>query len=441
MHIDSLKWILLTNVLQLQSCEKVQTGQKMYANAAGDAVTSLNGAVIPAQVAMQGMRSDPVSATAVMTLPRGLELLEVQQRVQLFDYAQRAQHYQRLQAALMPTAGRVFPNSSSPVQSQSTTAPALACSGLLSFIYSKLQDASPSQQHLRFLQAAAAAAAAATTQANHHDEPKPSQSYIGLIAMAILSSTERKLVLSDIYQWILDHYAYFRYRGPGWRNSIRHNLSLNDCFVKAGRSANGKGHYWAIHPANVEDFERGDFRRRRAQRKVRRAMGLSVPDDDDSPGPSPSASSSVVALSPSYCSWTPSKSPPFFFTQRSHALTDDWNRLAASAAPTNPLITHGSQRPHDASDYRRDQASGSAEKSNVAVGHQQPRVRRRLFDMDSILASDDQLSSRDDVTADTRTINTELSRHHHQRDEERISYTLLDSNDECAYKVTCSRMI
>lgn len=90
-----------------------------------------------------------------------------------------------------------------------------------------------------------------------HEEPKPSHSYIGIIAMAILGSKERKLVLSDIYQWILDNYPYFRRRGPGWRNSIRHNLSLNDCFVKAGRSANGKGHYWAIHPANVDDFERG----------------------------------------------------------------------------------------------------------------------------------------------------------------------------------------
>ncbi|KAK7501718.1 hypothetical protein BaRGS_00007149 [Batillaria attramentaria] len=120
------------------------------------------------------------------------------------------------------------------------------------------------------------------------EEPKPSHSYIGLIAMAILSSKEKKLVLSDIYQWILDNYPYFRTRGPGWRNSIRHNLSLNDCFIKAGRSANGKGHYWAVHPANVDDFTRGDFRRRRAQRKVRKHMGLSVPDDDDdSPSPSP----------------------------------------------------------------------------------------------------------------------------------------------------------
>ena len=121
-----------------------------------------------------------------------------------------------------------------------------------------------------------------------HEEPKPQHSYIGLIAMAILSTPDHKMVLSDIYQYILDNYPYFRNRGPGWRNSIRHNLSLNDCFVKAGRSANGKGHYWAIHPANIEDFTKGDFRRRKAQRKVRKHMGLSVPDDEDSNSPTPS---------------------------------------------------------------------------------------------------------------------------------------------------------
>jgi len=108
------------------------------------------------------------------------------------------------------------------------------------------------------------------------EQPKPSHSYIGLIAMAILSSPERQLVLSDIYQWISDHYPYFRTRGSGWRNSIRHNLSLNDCFIKAGRSSNGKGHFWSIHPANLEAFLSGDFRRRRAERRTR-ANG----DNDD----------------------------------------------------------------------------------------------------------------------------------------------------------------
>lgn len=138
------------------------------------------------------------------------------------------------------------------------------------------------------------------------EEPKPQHSYIGLIAMAILSSPESKLVLSDIYQYILDNYPYFRSRGPGWRNSIRHNLSLNDCFIKAGRSANGKGHYWAIHPANVEDFKKGDFRRRKAQRKVRKHMGLAVDEEGgDSPSPPPVASSPPpLSTVPGLC-WAP----------------------------------------------------------------------------------------------------------------------------------------
>ncbi|XP_019412522.1 PREDICTED: forkhead box protein D3-like [Crocodylus porosus] len=60
-----------------------------------------------------------------------------------------------------------------------------------------------------------------------------------------------------------------------WRNSVRHNLSLNECFIKAGRSDNGKGHFWAIHPANLEDFSKGDYHRRRARRRIRR-MAVSL---------------------------------------------------------------------------------------------------------------------------------------------------------------------
>ena len=89
----------------------------------------------------------------------------------------------------------------------------------------------------------------------------------GLIGKAILSSPQQKLVLGDIYTYILTHYSYFRNKGPGWRNSIRHNLSLNDCFVKVGRSPNGKGHFWAINPIDNDDFSRGDYKRKKALRK------------------------------------------------------------------------------------------------------------------------------------------------------------------------------
>lgn len=41
-------------------------------------------------------------------------------------------------------------------------------------------------------------------------QDKPSQSYISLISMAILASEEKKLLLCDIYHWIMDRYPYFK---------------------------------------------------------------------------------------------------------------------------------------------------------------------------------------------------------------------------------------
>ncbi|KMQ97202.1 forkhead box protein i1-a [Lasius niger] len=198
----------------------------------------------------------------------------------------------------------------------------------------------------------------------HHqripEEPKPQHSYIGLIAMAILSSPEKKLVLSDIYQHILEHYPYFRTRGPGWRNSIRHNLSLNDCFVKSGRSANGKGHYWAIHPANLEDFRRGDFRRRKAQRKVRRHMGLAVDEEPDSPSPPP-----LPATPP-----PPTALGPTVASQQISAM---W-----------PHHHHHQQQQQQ----QHQQQQNSFQSQSLRQSSFQPR--KRQFDVASLLAPDDQ---------------------------------------------------
>ncbi|XP_009068262.1 PREDICTED: fork head domain-containing protein FD5-like [Acanthisitta chloris] len=96
---------------------------------------------------------------------------------------------------------------------------------------------------------------------------KPPLSYIALIAKAILSSPTNKLNLAAIYKYIEDNFPFYRNKGRGWRNSVRHNLSLNDCFIKAGRCEDGKGNYWSIHPSNLDDFVHGDFRQHRRPRK------------------------------------------------------------------------------------------------------------------------------------------------------------------------------
>nr|UFI08258.1 FOXQ2 [Paracentrotus lividus] len=98
---------------------------------------------------------------------------------------------------------------------------------------------------------------------------KPPHSYIALIAMAVINSPEKRLLLCDIYEYIMKRFPFFKDNERSWRNSIRHNLSLNECFIKAGRSGDGRGHLWAIHPANLEDFARGDYRRRQARRRAR----------------------------------------------------------------------------------------------------------------------------------------------------------------------------
>ncbi|XP_055010046.1 forkhead box protein M1 isoform X2 [Boleophthalmus pectinirostris] len=77
---------------------------------------------------------------------------------------------------------------------------------------------------------------------------RPPYSYMAMIQFAINSKQSRKMTLKEIYMWIEDHFPYFKEGAkPGWKNSIRHNLSLHDMFIRE-TSTDGKVSFWTIRP-------------------------------------------------------------------------------------------------------------------------------------------------------------------------------------------------
>jgi len=91
---------------------------------------------------------------------------------------------------------------------------------------------------------------------------KPPYSYAALICMAINSATEKKATLREILTYIEKNYDYYR-TNKKWHGTIRHDLTVNDCFVKWDPREGEKACLWSVHPEYQDMFSSSSLRRRR----------------------------------------------------------------------------------------------------------------------------------------------------------------------------------
>ena len=188
-------------------------------------------------------------------------------------------------------------------------------------------------------------------------QEKPPYSYIALIVMAIQSSPQRRLTLSEIYSFLQQRFTFFRGSYMGWKNSVRHNLSLNECFIKLPKSMGrpGKGHYWAIDPTAELMFEEGSFRRRPRgfRRKVQAMKPYQLPPPPPLPydlyaaaaagggGPPPptvTSASSAGNYASQYCVSQSYQDYSAYSQQQHYASMYGY-------APTPDYVTHGTHIP------------------------------------------------------------------------------------------------
>lgn len=159
--------------------------------------------------------------------------------------------------------------------------------------------------------------------------PKPPYSYIALIAMAIRESSSGRLTLAEINDYLMKKFPFFRGSYTGWRNSVRHNLSLNDCFLKVLRDPSrpwGKDNYWMLNPHSEYTFADGVFRRRRKRIAKRPPKEQGSPDVLSEDTHLPAAEERAGAKFSSSFAIDSILSTPF-------KRSEDWRGEAQSAGP------------------------------------------------------------------------------------------------------------
>ncbi|XP_033755807.1 uncharacterized protein LOC117338557 [Pecten maximus] len=80
---------------------------------------------------------------------------------------------------------------------------------------------------------------------------KPPYSYAGMIIVAIMTSPNRMLSLSQIHEYLRNMFDFFQQPYMGWKDSVRHNLSHCKCFVKGGKTPDGRNNLWTVDMSEV----------------------------------------------------------------------------------------------------------------------------------------------------------------------------------------------
>ncbi|XP_019499248.1 PREDICTED: forkhead box protein O6 [Hipposideros armiger] len=187
-------------------------------------------------------------------------------------------------------------------------------------------------------------------------------SYADLITKAIESAPDKRLTLSQIYDWMVRYVPYFKDKGDsnssaGWKNSIRHNLSLHTRFIRVQNEGTGKSSWWMLNP---EGGKTGKTPRRRAvsmdngakflriKGKASKKKQLQAPErspDDSPPGapvPGPVPAAAKWATSPSshasddYEAWADFRGGRRPLLGEAAELEDD--EALEALAPSSPLM-------------------------------------------------------------------------------------------------------
>lgn len=97
-----------------------------------------------------------------------------------------------------------------------------------------------------------------STNVNVQEFQKPIFPYSCLIAMALKNSKTDALLVSQIYIFICEHFPYYKTAPIGWKNCIRHTLSLNKHFIKheCGNEGKQKRYTWSLDPSKAHEIDK-----------------------------------------------------------------------------------------------------------------------------------------------------------------------------------------